>query len=130
MIFRAGKPRALQALRWLPLIALAPLAGCGAVADAAGGAGDRPAAAPPSRTALIAAGCNGCHGPDGTGSGAMPALAGSDAQELASTLERWRQRAEPNARDHVMVRFARSLRADDVEALAQHYAALPGRPQP
>lgn len=136
----AGQRRtgALRGLLCGSLMALAALAGCSAVADARGVAIDpidpidpdasiaHPAPALPSRTEQLAAACNGCHGPGGTGSGAMPALAGSDAQELADTLERWRLRSEPNARDHVMVRFARSLTADDVEALARHYAALPG----
>lgn len=81
------------------------------------------AAAPVARTERLAAACNGCHGPDGGGSGAIPALAGQDAAVLAERLNGWRD-AEPIGSDHVMARFARGLDDRDVDALADHYAAL------
>lgn len=81
------------------------------------------AAAPVPRTERLAAACNGCHGPDGRGSGAIPALAGQETAVLSERLNDWRA-AEPGGRDHVMERFARGLSDADVRALADHYAAL------
>lgn len=85
------------------------------------------ATAAPDRTERLAAACNGCHGPEGRGSGAIPALAGEDRMRLAGLLNGWRV-AEPAGRDHVMARFARGLDEADVDALADHYAAAPGTP--
>ena len=56
-------------------------------------------------------------------SGAIPTLAGQDAEVLAERLGDWRE-VPPAGRDHVMARFARSLEDADVRALADHYAAL------
>ena len=81
----------------------------------------------PDRTERLAAACNGCHGPDGRGSGAIPALAGQDRARLAGLLNGWRG-TEPTGRDHVMARFARGLDAADIDALADHYAS--GRDAP
>jgi Cytochrome c553 len=83
------------------------------------------AAGPVDRTERLAAACNGCHGPEGGGSGAIPTLAGQEAEVLAERLDTWRG-VEPAGRDHVMARFARGLTDDDVRALADHYAALAG----
>jgi cytochrome c553 len=82
------------------------------------------AAAAPDRTERLAAACNGCHGPAGRGSGAIPALAGQDRGRLTLLLNGWRH-AEPAGRDHVMARFARGLDEVDVDALAEHYASTP-----
>jgi cytochrome c553 len=76
---------------------------------------------PPSRLERLAAGCNGCHGPGGRGSGAIPSLRARTPAWIAEQLETWRMDAEPDGRDHVMVRFARALTPEDVAALAGHY---------
>ena len=81
------------------------------------------AAGPVDRSERLAAACNGCHGPHGRGSGAIPALAGQEADVLARQLTTWQGR-EPGGRDQVMERFVRGLTAADVRALADHYAAL------
>lgn len=81
------------------------------------------AAAPVDRTERLAAACNGCHGPDGRGSGAIPGLAGQRADALAERLNDWRA-SDAAGRDHAMARFARGLSAADVRDLAAHYAAL------
>lgn len=81
------------------------------------------AAGPVDRTERLAAACNGCHGPEGRGSGAIPTLAGQDAKVLAERLTIWRE-GEAVGGDHVMTRFARGLSPGDVDALAKHYAAL------
>jgi len=82
-------------------------------------------AAAPDRSERLAAACNGCHGTDGRGSGAIPALAGGNKATMLANLRYWRGEAAPAGRDHVMVRFARGLNADDLEPLADYYARLP-----
>ncbi|HSG88473.1 MAG TPA: c-type cytochrome [Pseudomonadales bacterium] len=89
----------------------------------AGGSGDD--LSPPDRTERLAAACNGCHGVDGSGSGAMPALAGRDSAFLAARLRTWRDAGTGSGPDHLMVRFAQALDDTDIDALARHYAALP-----
>ena len=80
----------------------------------------------PDRAERLAAACNGCHGPGGRGSGAIPALAGLEAGYLEQRLRDWQAAAEADGADHLMVRFARGLEPDDPSLLARHYAALPG----
>jgi cytochrome c553 len=80
----------------------------------------------PDRGERLAAACNGCHGPGGRGSGAIPALAGLEAGYLEQRLRDWQAAAEADGADHLMVRFARGLEPDDPSLLARHYAALPG----
>ncbi|MEE4360190.1 MAG: c-type cytochrome [Pseudomonadales bacterium] len=78
-------------------------------------------AAAPARVERLAAACNGCHGPGGRGSEAMPSLRARSPEWIATRLETWRSSATPDGRDHVMVRFARALSAEDVAELAEHY---------
>lgn len=108
------------------------LAGCAGTADS-GTAASGAAAGLPGRTERLAAACDGCHGPGGRGSGAVPALAGRSATLLAARLNAWRTSDDVHGADQVMVRFAHGLSADDVDALASHYArqaaeAPPARP--
>ena len=84
----------------------------------------------PDRAERLAAACNGCHGPAGRGSGAMPALAGLDAGYLEQRLRSWRTADDTDGTDHLMVRFARALDPEDPALLGRHYAALPGAPAP
>ncbi len=76
----------------------------------------------PSRGELLGAACNACHGPDGRGSGSVPALREPcGPSRLTARLEAWR--AQPDADDpaHLMVRVARGLDSDDIAALATWY---------
>lgn len=98
-----------------PLLALGTLVLVAACASASR------APEPPSRLERLAAGCNGCHGPGGRGSGAMPSLRARTPAWIADRLETWRADAQADGGDHVMVRFARALTPEDVEALAGHY---------
>lgn len=84
----------------------------------------------PDRAERLAAACNGCHGPGGRGSGAIPPLAGLEAGFLEQRLRDWQEAEEADGGDHLMVRFARGLEPDDPALLARHYAALPGAPDP
>lgn len=105
-----------MARRWIPWLALTSL----------------PLAAPlsalelPSPAARWAAACNGCHGPDGRGSGAMPALRGQRAADLAAKLQYWRDHPEAaETTGHVMARFAAALEPEVLRALADHYGTAP-----
>ena len=105
-----------MARRWLPWLALAALPVAAPLS----------ALEPPSTVARWAAACNGCHGAEGRGSGAMPALRGQSADALAAKLEQWRN--DPGAAaatGHVMARFAAILEPETLRALADHYGAAP-----
>jgi thiosulfate dehydrogenase len=75
--------------------------------------------------------CVQCHGANGSGVGAIPALAGQPAAYLATQLRAWKagdRRGEPLA---LMQRLAAKLSAADVEGVAQYFAGAPwpqGRP--
>ena len=81
---------------------------------------------PPSTVARWAAACNGCHGPEGQGSGAMPTLRGQSADALAAKLLQWQNDPEAAAATgHVMARFAAVLDQETLQALAKHYGTAP-----
>jgi len=77
------------------------------------------AAGPPTRGERLAAACAGCHGPAST----LPDPGRLPAQAFVARMEAFRS-APPNGSDHVMNRFARALTPKDIDALAEHYAAL------
>jgi cytochrome c553 len=81
---------------------------------------------PPSTVARWAGACNGCHGPEGRGSGAMPALRGQNADALAAKLQQWQDDPKAAAATgHVMARFAAILEPETLRALADHYGTAP-----
>ena len=105
-----------MAQRWLPWLALASLPVAAPLS----------ALEPPSTVARWAAACNGCHGPEGRGSGAMPALRGQSADALAAKLKKWQEDPEATAATgHVMARFSAILDQETLRALADHYGAAP-----
>ncbi len=97
---------------WLALAALLALPA--SIAQAAPGV---------SRT--LAASCAGCHGTQGQGAGAMPALAGLPQDHLAALLRQFRAGQRPAS---VMHQLAKGYSDDEVEHLAAHFARLPARP--
>lgn len=79
------------------------------------------ATATPSQIEVLAAACNGCHGKQGAGSGAIPPLRGGS--ELATQLRAWReQTAAPEGSGHLMMRVARALTDAEIAGLTAHYA--------
>ena len=70
--------------------------------------------------------CANCHGPDGIGQlPTYPALGGQHASYLANALAAWQdgsRRTDPSGQ---MPTIAKSLNADDIQAVAAYYAALP-----
>jgi len=70
--------------------------------------------------------CARCHGADGLGRGsaAFPALAGQPAGYLSGALRAYASGARHSG---MMAVVARALEPGELEALAEHYAGLPGR---
>ena len=65
--------------------------------------------------------CTGCHRIDGSSSG-IPPIIGWDADRFVATMQFYRTGERTNP---VMVSVAKSLDADQVQALAAYYASLP-----
>jgi len=72
--------------------------------------------------------CEQCHGPGGRGVGSdFPPLAGQGATYLANQLTAWKAGTRPPGPMALMSVIAKKLSADEVLAIADHYAALPAR---
>ncbi len=95
----------------------------GPAAAAATAAPAEAAAAPVGIQGLVAK-CVGCHGADGLGVGAFPALAGKDADYLAKQLRDYKSGARPSP---MMATFAKSLSEEEIADLAAYYASLKGK---
>ena len=90
--------------------------------------------------AAIAEDCNGCHGDNGVSQwNDVPTIAGIDAFVHSDALYIYRDRARPCAMSEyrqgdtsrgatTMCDIAESMSDDDIEAIAEHYAALPFEP--
>ena len=89
-----------------------------------GGPATAKASAAPAGTQALSARCAGCHGADGLGVGAFPALAGKDADYLAKALQDYKSGARANP---MMSTIAKSLSDQDIADLAAHYASLKGK---
>lgn len=79
-------------------------------------------AAPDPATALLAAGCANCHGPDGHSPGAMPTIGGASLDVLKAKLLAFRNDDAPGTT--VMVRIAKGFSEAELMALAEHFASL------
>lgn len=72
--------------------------------------------------------CSQCHGPNGQGVGSsFPPLAGQQAGYIKSQLNAWRNDTRHNDPNELMVGIAKRLTDDQVEVIAEYYAALPER---
>jgi cytochrome c553 len=101
------------------------LGGCTTADGAAAEPAAPPTPEPPDLVERLAAACDGCHGPDGRGSGAVPPLAGWDAEHLAARLIAFHEMDDTSGGDHLMVRFAQPLEPALLRDLAEYYAGLP-----
>jgi sulfide dehydrogenase cytochrome subunit len=68
---------------------------------------------------LAAEGCIGCHGPNGSGAGGIPALAGRDAAELRALMIAFRANERPAT---IMGRVARGYTEAEIAAVSEHFA--------
>ncbi|NWE17095.1 c-type cytochrome [Pseudomonas yamanorum] len=72
--------------------------------------------------------CISCHGPAGVGVGdAFPPLAGQSAAYLAGQLNAWRSGTRHNDPNDLMGHVAKSLSAEEVQAVATYFASLSGQ---
>lgn len=72
--------------------------------------------------------CDQCHGPGGRGVGPdFPPLAGQSSDYLGKQLLAWQSGTRPPGPMGLMAVIARKLSADEVRAIADHYAALPAQ---
>ncbi|NWE78261.1 c-type cytochrome [Pseudomonas yamanorum] len=72
--------------------------------------------------------CISCHGPAGVGVGdAFPPLAGQSAAYLAAQLNAWRSGTRHNDPNDLMGHVAKSLSAEEVQAVATYFASLSGQ---
>jgi len=83
-------------------------------------------AAPPglarAQAPLAAAGCVGCHGPNGSGAGGVPAIAGRNAGELRTLLIAFRANERPGT---IMGRVARGYTEAELAQVSEHFARQP-----
>ena len=77
-------------------------------------------------TPLSAASCAGCHGVQGEGVGAFPALAGMDVTQFIELMNQFKTGATPSP---MMGTIAQTLSDSDIRELANYYAALNGETQ-
>jgi len=78
-----------------------------------------PAAFAAEPVPLAAQGCVGCHGVRGTGSGAIPGIAGRPAAEITTSMNAFRANARPGT---IMGRIARGYSEADIAAIAAYFA--------
>ncbi len=71
-----------------------------------------------------AARCVGCHGANGEGKGANPALAGKSADELASAMKDLKAGKGKNA---AMKGIAKGMSDEDIDNFAAYYSSLKGK---
>ncbi|MDX2470294.1 MAG: c-type cytochrome [SAR324 cluster bacterium] len=71
-------------------------------------------------------GCTSCHGVDAktTVSGAYPKLAGQHKDYIVGQLQAFQSAARSSNRSKEMIPFARSLSAEQVEAVASYISSL------
>lgn len=88
---------------------------------------DGPSGSPPDRQARAwAASCAACHGSEGRGGPAIPALAGRDAQLLYRTLQEFKTGQRPAAT--VMHQHAKGYSDEELLRLSRYFASLqPGQ---
>lgn len=74
-------------------------------------------------------GCSQCHGPDGSGVGALvPRLAGQSAQYIEAQLKAWRSGTRKDDPMGLMAGIARKLDMTEIASAAAYYAVAPNAP--
>ncbi len=81
-------------------------------------------------SALYARSCESCHGVNGAGSANGPPLNGQPAFYLIQQLQDWQASKRRNDGDHVMLKAAQQLEADDIRQLSLFLAAIPPHQAP
>lgn len=82
----------------------------------------------PATAALYARACEQCHGVAGAGSVNGPPLSAQPAFYLAQQLQDWQVSKRRNDGNHVMLKVAQQLKAEEVRQLSLYLAQIPPRP--
>ncbi len=88
------------------------------------------AAGPPAPAGTYARDCAACHGADGLGIGANPAIAGQPAGYVAEQLWRWKRAERRNDPRQAMFEVSRRLDGAQIAALSAYVAGLPAGASP
>ncbi|TAN58329.1 MAG: hypothetical protein EPN26_01640 [Rhodospirillales bacterium] len=75
---------------------------------------------PAPKTAVLAGPCITCHGPEGAGTGAIPALKGRPVTALLEQLKGFKQGTAPST---VMGRLAKGYSDDQLAHLARYFGS-------
>ncbi len=79
---------------------------------------------------LFATSCRQCHGDEGVGTVYGPPLNSQPALYLVQQLQDWQVSKRRNDGNHVMLKVAQQLKAEEVRQLSLYLARLPLRPAP
>ncbi len=72
-----------------------------------------------SRSAMLSASCEGCHGPYGRSPGAIPTIAGKSADYLRETLEGFRS---SDTQATVMGRHVKGYTDEEIRLIAEYFS--------
>jgi len=78
-------------------------------------------AADPPTGEQLSNGCTACHGIEGRGGSAIPALAGKPADDLVAQLHAFRDQKGDAT---IMNRIARGFTDDEIQALATYFSSI------
>ncbi len=78
-------------------------------------------ASAPDKTKIMADACLTCHGPNGMGVGKIPELKGLEKDDITESLFGFRSGDEKST---IMGRYAKALSDNEINMLAEYFAAL------
>lgn len=73
-----------------------------------------------SKAATLSITCAGCHGTDGKSSGAIPSIAGKNAEYIEKAMIEFRDGKRPST---VMQRHAKGYTDEEIKLMASYFAA-------
>jgi len=73
-----------------------------------------------TESAMLSITCNGCHGPDGKSTGAIPSIGGKSAEYIEKALLDFRDDKRPST---VMKRHAKGYSDAEIKLIAEYFAS-------
>jgi len=77
-------------------------------------------AEPVTESSMLSITCNGCHGPDGKSTGAIPSIGGKSAEYIEKALLDFRDDKRPST---VMKRHAKGYSDAEIKLIAEYFAS-------